>query len=179
MKIRRLKIILTIILMLALCFTISLGGCKLLMKDSWKRAYGHFINEPQGYQRIKVIIDDIESDEKEPYRYLFDITVDAEDYEMNYKTDETYANGSVKWIGYLNYYNSFRFNITPSNGKIAYDNGFFDDVQVGTEVIIDTHYYYGWTGWTFPIMSLQVGDKVYLDYETGKENWLNYIRANM
>ena len=38
-----------------------------------------------------------------------------------------------------------------------------------------------WNGWFYPIVAVKSlnGEKTYLDFETGKENWLNYIENEM
>ncbi len=162
-----------------LTFLAVLCGFSGCMKLKWEEAYDNFNDETDKYQRIKGVINSIKSYDVESNSYVFKLTVDAEDYELNYKTDDCYPDGSAKWETYLRYYNTFEFRLVPENGIIVNENGFFDNVCEGDEVFITTHTYYGWTGWKFPVLSLQVGDKVYLEFETGQENWLNYMEAHI
>ena len=56
-------------------------------------------------------------------------------------------------------------------------NSGYDLLVEGAVVTLSANNYYGWAGWRFPILSLQINETTYLDFETGKENFLNYVRA--
>ena len=56
------------------------------------------------------------------------------------------------------------------------DSDFFDVVQEGTVITIYTHSYIAWDGWNLPIVGVKVGDKEYVDFQTGKQNWLDWLK---
>lgn len=176
MKLKKIQLSIIVSSLLALMFVLI--GCSSCMRAEWKKVYDAYMSDPEGYQTIKAFI-----------RFNMDnvdttmncrLEVDAEDYEEHYKTDECFLLDSTeKWRATLQHYNKEIFVCIEINLKILKENGFFDAVEENTVVTIQTHRYYGWIGWHFPILGVEIGDKTYLDFETGKNNWLNYMKEQM
>lgn len=73
---------------------------------------------------------------------------------------------------------AYNCEITKTNEKVATDNGFQfenDDreycVVFSPRIVAD--------GWTPVVIAISCGDEVYLDYETGKANYLEWIKSDM
>ena len=154
------------------------SGCSSCMRADWQEVYNQYISDPNGYQTIKAkIISDIRNDSTILYLKL---AVDETDYEEHYKNDDCFlVTGTEKWRADLEYYNKEYFICIETNLAILNSSGFFDAVDGNTVVTIITHKYLGWIGWDFPVLSVQIGNEVYLDFETGKENWLKYMQAKI
>ncbi len=68
--------------------------------------------------------------------------------------------------------------IIDANEMILIENGFFEDVQTNSEITIkaspfiymDTNFYF--------VISVQVGDTVYLNEETGLQNMIEIMKKN-
>ena len=62
------------------------------------------------------------------------------------------------------------FKLDGASSKIAKDNGFIAEVQVGDEItFISAPRYFG-DGYVYPIVSLSKEGKVYLSFDVGYEN---------
>ena len=65
------------------------------------------------------------------------------------------------------------FKLDGASSKIAKDNGFITEVQVGDEItFISAPRYFG-DGYVYPIVSLFKEGKVYLSFDVGYENLMN------
>jgi len=65
------------------------------------------------------------------------------------------------------------FKLDGASSKIAKDNGFITEVQVGDEItFISAPRYFG-DGYVYPIVSLSKEGKVYLSFDVGYENLMN------
>lgn len=84
------------------------------------------------------------------------------------------------------------FQITNKTYEILFENGFYDlvldeseiDESVEYPAIIEETVYIvtsirTWWGMGCPVIQVRVGDTVYLDYETGKANFLSWIQNEM
>lgn len=60
------------------------------------------------------------------------------------------------------------------------ENGFFDAVKVGAIITVNIEFKIWWDGWGYcPIMEIQIGNKIYLDNETGVEEFVYWILNEM
>ena len=98
----------------------------------------------------------------------FKVKIDGDDYLDRYKDSLAESR--------LRHYSNSNFGVYADNYKIIISAGFEDILTEDTVVKIYTHPYSGWHGWTYPVVGIEVGDTVFLDFETGKQNWLNYLK---
>lgn len=157
------------VLLLSLILVAAFSGCQ----GSWKKLYTYYVKDST--ETINAQIKSIENDNG---AYWLRLTVDADDYKNRYGTEEKSEDGLYKWMHYVKFYNENRFFVCEENGKILEENGFFENIVEDTLITLTMHTYFGSIRY-FIIYSVQIEDKIYLDYETGKENWLNYIREKM
>lgn len=82
------------------------------------------------------------------------------------------------------------FNIVPQNQEILIANSFYDlfselNVDGFTECVLDSTIEIisvpriWWDGWSYPIVQVKVDNEVYLDFNTGKSNFLNWIQNDL
>lgn len=69
------------------------------------------------------------------------------------------------------------FVICEPTYQMLLETDFLDIVDKDTVITIITHSYIAWDGWNRPIVGVTVGDKTYLDFETGKQNWLDWLKV--
>lgn len=93
--------------------------------------------------------------------------------------DIMYGDEYGKRMGYLSTKSPWKqhYVICEPTYKALKETDFFDVVGEDTVITIITHPYIAWDGWTPPIVGVTVGDKVYLDFETGKQNWLDWLKV--
>ena len=108
----------------------------------------------------------------------FEFEVDYEYFQQAYSYDDyTYLDGTKRWEGAYSTFNREEFEIIPSSYRLLCENGGYNLLKEGTTVIITVNSF-SWTpSWQYPILSLEIDGTVYLDYETGLENYLNYVKA--
>ena len=69
------------------------------------------------------------------------------------------------------------YQICGSVFRMLEESDFFDVVGEDTVITIITHPYIAWDGWSCPVVGITVGDTEYLDFETGKKNWLDWLKV--
>lgn len=75
------------------------------------------------------------------------------------------------------HYNNAGFGCWGNNADIVNKNNFKDEVQVGKQINITTAPRIFWDGYVHPIVALKTEDKVYLDFETGKQNQIETLQS--
>ncbi len=76
----------------------------------------------------------------------------------------------------------FSSGVYVANGKnyeVLKENGFLDLDTEDKFVTIVSHPTVFWNGWEYPIVGVQFDNKVYLDEETGKANYLEYLQERI
>lgn len=108
----------------------------------------------------------------------FEFEVDYDYFKQAYSYDDhTYLDGTKRWEGAYSTFNREEFEIIPSSYRLLCENGGYDLLQEGTTVIITVNSFSWVPSWQYPILSLEIDGTVYLDYETGLQNYLNYVKA--
>lgn len=101
--------------------------------------------------------------------------------------DETFFSVQIDVEAYRDKYDEWRmgnyvdrpyFEIRGWSIEVLEENGFFD-VMEEKEFEVITSFYIWWDGWNFPIVGIRSEETIYLDYETGKENLLNWIQNDL
>ncbi len=59
------------------------------------------------------------------------------------------------------------------------NNGFFNDISEGTVITFTVNEFIGWDGWAYPVFAIAIGEKVYLDFDTGYKNILDYLQEKI
>ena len=167
-----------LILSLLLVVIFSMCACSLILEEDQKRVLYNYTSE-DSYSKFYTFKAEIRSiryvNENEKY---FEFDVDYDYFKQAYSYDDyTYLDGEKRWEGSYSTFNKEEFEIIPSSYRLLYENGGYDLLQEGTAVIISANNYEGWLNWRYPIISLEIDGTVYLDYETGLENYLNYVKA--
>lgn len=152
---------------------VSLSGCKAIDSYEWQQVYDVYSQEEGKcvFQSFKATITnlDVLNDNK---RSEFKLVIDEEDYLERYK-ENTHAKatlGEYKSQGY--------YFVDESIIKLK-EVGFFENINEDTLITFTVNNYVGWDGWNYPIFSVKIGDNVYLDFETGYENVLNYVQEKI
>lgn len=109
---------------------------------------------------------------------LYYFNVDKEDFESQYGNDEIILDNGVKsWERVYAYFCGCAFYFTDSNYSIVKNGGGSEFLKEGNTVTITANSYDGIIGLDYPILSLKIDGTVYLDFETGLENYLAYVCA--
>lgn len=111
------------------------------------RVYNHYVTYQDEYYSLEVTVEQIKYDEENGSAHIW-----------------------IKdpWKDY--------FFVCPQTCQILADSDFFDVVTEDTVITIYSHPYVAWDGWISPVVGVTVGDKVYVDFETGKQNWLDTLK---
>lgn len=150
------------------------SGCNFIYEQDKKDIFNAYTAEDSLYinYTFKAEIKSIRNET------IFFVKVDLEYFEQQYGDDEyATADGSKRWESAYSSFNHYAFELIPSSYRILVENGGYDLLTEGAEVTISANDYYGWAGWKFPILSLSIGENTYLDFDTGLENYLNYVNA--
>ena len=113
----------------------------------WGRVYNHYVETESEY-------------------YSMEVTLKETKYFDRYKECYLYIKAPYE----------HQFVICEKNYQMLVHSDFFDVVSEDTVITIYTHSYTAWDGWDFPIVGIAIGDKVYVDFDTGKQNWLDELR---
>ncbi|MCH5156495.1 MAG: hypothetical protein J1G02_01295 [Clostridiales bacterium] len=113
----------------------------------WGRVYNHYAEDVGDYYKLEVTVGEI-------------------------KYFEQYNEGSL----YIKAPYEQHFVICESTYQMLMESDFFDVVGEGSIITIYSHPYIAWDGWTCPIVGIHVGDRVYVDFDTGKQNWLDTLK---
>lgn len=84
----------------------------------------------------------------------------------------------VVYIGFSELSPSFSdscFKISGINYELVEQNGLFEVLSIGQQVTFKTATKYFGDGYVFPIVSIMIGDKTYLDFEEGMPNYVKEL----
>ena len=113
----------------------------------WGRVYNHYVEDENDYYKLEVTVSEVKYFDRLNEGYLY---IEAP-YEQQFVIcDKTY--------------------------QMLLDSDFFDIVHKGSVITIYSHPYVAWDGWDCPIVGVEVGEHVYVDFETGKQNWLDTLK---
>ena len=99
----------------------------------------------------------------------FCVEIDEASYTVKY--------GEEQLLKYQGLGNTFR--IVPKNRYILEENDFFDVHTPDLIVTLIVNPGIHWDSDSHPVFGISVGDVVYLDYETGRANYLDWILNDM
>lgn len=171
MKIKIFKFFVTTFCACISIFTIS--GCKTCSRSQWKQVYDAYTKETDRfvYESINatIIKSDYIDDEKIMRCYL---SIDKEDYCDRYKDKSNVETAYYE-------YQSQTFYFVDENISILESAGFFEDISENTVITFIVNNYIGWDGWRYPIFSVEIDGKIYLDFDIGYENVLKYVEEQM
>lgn len=164
------------IILVIMVFCVSFSGCAIMncyQRQGWEQAYEYFTGRGAGkYHRVKA-----KMIMPNPNHHIsedcFSLDIDEEEYRSHYGEDDNY---SEVCLG--NFREQF-FVVAGANYDILKEEGFFDLNLTEIDAYYISNAGIMWNGWCLPIVGVQIGDKVYLDEETGKANWLEYIREEI
>ena len=174
--------IVLLLICLILLMGISFSGCKIIINQDMENVLNAYTSDDSYYRfyTFKAKVREFRNLNQPRYeneRY-FTFEVDYEYFKEAYGDDEfATSDGNKRWEASYRAFNKREFDITPSNYRILAENGGYELLVEGKEVIISANNYFGWNGWEYPILSLSIDGTTYLDFEIGKENYLNYVRA--
>lgn len=100
--------------------------------------------------------------------YTLEVTVEEIVYGAEYATGRGFMYTKSPW--------KETFVICEPIYRMLEESDFFDVVSEDTVITITTHPYIAWDGWPCPVVGVVVGDKTYVDFETGKQNWLDWLK---
>lgn len=155
---KNLKIIILGILSMFVLFVMS--GCSWITFFINQMEYNDYVDD-ENYESFDAIFEFYDPISDSPYDRKYIILVDWD--EVNY--EQRYGQFSCN-------YKEGLLQLVDDNITVLIENGFYEDViEKETVVTFISHpCYYG-----HPVVGVSIGDKVYLDFETGKKNWLDYI----
>lgn len=160
---------------------VSLSGCSLIKENDKNNILNAYASENSlfPYYTFKATVKSVrEVSSADGNNKFFKFDVDYDYFEEQFSGDEyTYADGGKRWENSYLGFNTYTFWVDPANYLVLSKNGGYDLLSEGTEVLISANNYYGYSGWRYPILSLTVGETIYLEFETGKENYINYVRS--
>ena len=127
-----------------------------------KKLYNYY-SEDANYVVIKGKITESEIVKGEIF---LSIEMDVEAY------GEIYENWMID-----SYFNSPYFRIDEQSEIVAEGNGFLGVIEENKVFEFTTSFRMWWNGWRFPIVGISSEETVYLDYDTGKANFLEWIQG--
>jgi hypothetical protein len=126
-----------------------------LLTGCYSNQMNKYYSDEDNYTEIIGIIDNIEYNENYKALYIT-IRYDKQEYDRYKSYDGV-------------------FKIIDENDKILKENSFYDEVNIGDKVTFTTAPKVFGDGYFLPIVSVEANEKIYLDFEKGKENLLNSI----
>ena len=160
MKNKSIKLFTMMIFLVALL--LSLSGCKSCSRTQWKQVYDVYTQKEGKF-----------------YFYNFNATVTEETFadikiKIKKKIDPVDYPESDKEY-YEKYYRPSLYFVDESL-EILEGNGFFNDINEDTVITFTINNFIGWDGWGYPVFGVEIDGKTYLDFETGYDNVLNYVK---
>ena len=113
----------------------------------WGRVYNDYVKYEKDYYKLEVTVSEI-------------------------KYFEQYKEGSL----YIESPYEQSFVICDKTYQMLMDSDFFDVVCEGSVITIYSHPYVAWDAWTCPLVGVEVENQVYVDFDTGKQNWLETLK---
>ena len=148
-KLKRKWVLIGVVIGVATVISIVLLGFLIYLTTfhaDWGRVYNNYVKMDGDYFRMDVTVREFRYFEQYDECYLY-VSEPCED----------------------------QFVICAKTCKMLADSDFFDVVEEGTVITIYTHPYVAWDGWDMPVVGVEIGDKIYVDFATGKQNWLDTL----
>ena len=161
----------TVIIAIFVAIMLSFSGCKACACYEWQQVYDVYSQEEGKfiYQSFNV---KITQETFSKIKTGFKILIDSDDYLEKY---QNYPNAQAS----INVYQSQWFYFVDESIVILEEAGFFNDITEDTEITFTVNNYIGWDGWGYPIFAVAINDITYLDFKTGHENVLNYVKEKI
>ena len=159
-----------------------LSGCLLAVSD-WERAkiYSYYGND-ENYVEVygKLVANELWRDNRILWCIIFDEDFVSQNEDVckrfashnPYGTSAKIDKASQEILINNRFYDLL---INYDNGNVYYENA----PLIEEQVTVITCPKVWWDGWDPPIVAVRVEDKVYLDFETGKANYLNWIQNDL
>ena len=138
--------------------------------------YGKMYNfyvaaDDNDYEYFNMTVSYIVRSEKYDSAFIYVDSIDTVDFYNRYA--DRYTEESVKYLSY--YYGALQ--VQGQSYLTLLENGFFDKAEEeGGVLTVYSHPEYWWHEWNCPLIAVSIGDEVYLDFETGKQNWLDWLK---
>ncbi len=165
-----------VLILLTVVAIFSFSGCTALYRYQWKHVYDAYANEKDRYvfHSLKATIIDFNKFNENKTAY-FKLAIDEDDFFERYKTDST----DSKIRGWLGEYRSQSFYFVEETIEDLEQSGFYADINENTVITFIVNDFIGWDGWHYPVFGVEANGKTYLDFETGYENIINYVKAKI
>ncbi len=159
MKSKRFKLSLVFLFVLVIVFLFS--GCTACAREQWQQVYDAYTNEKY---KDRFVYHNITAEIKDSNVFLYD----------KKSMFTVYSEPQIEYN-----YNNKTFYFVDESIPILEQAGFFNDINENTVITFTVNSYIGWDGWCYPVFAVAIGEKTYLDFETGKENVLNYVKQRI
>lgn len=163
----------SVFMLLIVVALFSFGGCKTFARTEWQQVYDAYTNEKDRfvYHSLNATIIDFNEFTANRVSY-FKLAIDEEDFLERYKDDS-------KVGPTLGTYKTLSFYFVEKSIEYLEQAGFFIDISENTVISFIVNDYIGWDGWQCPIFGVKVNDKIYLDFETGYKNVIDYVQTKI
>ncbi len=152
-------------------FLFSFSGCTACARQQWQQVYDSYTNDKYKdkfvYQSFNVTIENFDQFINYKDR-VFSALISEEDYLALYGQE---APAEV--------YRRDEYYFVAESIAILNETGFYDDINENTIITFTVNDYIGWDGWRYPVFAVAIDGKTYLDFDTGKENVLNYVQEKI
>ena len=151
----------------------------------YNRIMRKYLSDPSNYRTTNVILSDVSIYDSESHTFVSCLNMaDCIDQDVYFTvTFETYEDielfiGGSPNTAYLP--NEFVFNLVvfSENNKILYENGFYEDFTLGEKITISSSHFIYMDGEFFNVAMVERGGVVYLSFEEGLENIVDYMNEN-
>ena len=151
-----------------LALSLCLGLWFLFPTPQWKREQIYAQHaDPAREQTLLVTISELHVFEDGEGR--FSVVLDEAAYLRDYGEES-----GGRYAGLAN-----RFRLVPENVKLLEESGFFGAYTADTVITLTVSPGIHWDGDSHPVFAISAGDTVYLPYEAGRANYLNWIMNEM
>lgn len=162
-----------VLILLTVVAIFSSSGCAALYRYQWKHVYDAYANEKDRYvyYSLKATIIDFNKFNENKTAY-FNVSMDEKDFLERYKTDPKVN------IRLVEYRSQFYYFVEETIEDLE-QSGFYADINENTVITFIVNDFIGWDGWDYPVFAVEMNGKTYLDFETGYENIINYVKARI
>ena len=139
----------------------------------WGKMYNFYATaDDSDYEYFNMTVSHVIRREGDDSAYIYVDSIDIDDFYSRYA--DKYTENDVR--NNLSYY----FGALQVRGQsyiTLLESGFFEKAEQENVVLtVYSHPEYWWHEWDCPLIAVSIGDEVYLDFETGKQNWLDWLK---